>query len=349
MKQLTSTTAGRIFVGKHFQRVAVVLFEGTPPATIEDVPFDVKDLGAVLADAKYAFYTDVFTLTGNEASNAIDVNYATKSLTREEHISNFQFLPQDVITYNDGYNRPFMKMYGDIDDERSIGDFLSRNSISSGYYGSTGVSFPWYMSERFWTYFEAPKEIEINRLTMSRDRYQGSSRINLQYWDDVEGAWKDITGRDIPDDSYNYNWAGNYTTSWGDTFTYAGNYAYQLTFGNPVTTKKLRIRSGLDAPVEGTSNARLMRNFCISTNTDLSDLDVNITPTWGLAFPWESKLEISDDALVSNLCSLITVGAVGSGSDVELTNTTFDPKYTLPENNMVSNLGFKIKHLVEPV
>ena len=169
-------------------------------------------------------------------------------------------------------------------------------------------------------------------------------RRQIQFLDPEDGVWKDITLRDLADDLKNIEWSGNYTASYG-RLIYGGNYEYKFTFTNPVTAKKLRMRSSSISPDGNPTKLRQMRSVSFGTTTDLSDIERDITPTWGIAYGWTGALLGNLESKVRNPYFIFEFGDSVDGKDFELSSLTFDPKLTGPQDLTVKPISIKINPL----
>lgn len=344
MNLLLSSNAPVFTLKKHFARIGVLMFEGTPPTALDSLPFDPNDLASVMENAVGSFYTDPINVEyDTENSNAV-ASFPVKSVANRQ-LASFQHIPASIAEYSDEFNRPVAKIYGEKDDLRQIGDFISRQHASTPYFQSSGDRWDWYLSEYLWTYFEFAKEIEVNQLIMGRGRYQGTTDLTLQFLDPEDGVWKDITLRDLADDLKNIEWSGNYNASYG-RLIYGGSYEYKFTFTNPVTAKKLRMRSSNISPVDNPTTMRQMRSVSFGTTTDLSDIERDITPTWGIAYGWNGTLTGDLESKVRNPYFIFEFGDSTDGKDFELSTLTFDPKLTGPQDLTVTPISIKINPLV---
>lgn len=309
-------------MAKRFNRIGCVLFEGQQPASLEDLPFDVNDLGSVLENAVLSFYTDVNLTVVDSDDHKMVQRYNVKSVSVDQIAHYQQVSSGEVLALN--YNYPSIKMYGEVNDVRPIGDFVSRQHISRPIVHGGTSFWAWYVNGYYWTHFELPKEMEVNEITMYRDRYYGAAALTIQYLDSSTGEWKDITGQGQGDSDLSINWSSVYENDY-IKFEYFGNYRYKATFKNPVTTTKLRVRIAGDTsnPANKSVN-KYMGSFSVGTTTDLSDLNQDITPTWGIAFGWASDT-LDEGWQDKNSHFLFSVGS-DTNAELKLSQATFDPK-----------------------
>lgn len=355
MEFLFSQTAVASFIKDRMNSVNIALFEGTPPTSLASLPFNPLDVEDVLKNAVLTAVSENVGVTYDPDNKRSLISFDIYDNDLQERYASYQYIPTEALRWNNGYNRPVVKVFtrelDGIPDERTIAYMLGRQRLSAPAYGSAGGHYSWGMSEFHWTYFEAPKEILLDELIFTRNRYSGTGDITLQYLDPADGVWKDPTGQGLTENDKNLNWAGNYENEFVD-FNYAGTnnntmYPYQVIFKNPVTTKLLRMRSASSPAVpENKSVFRTMYNFSIGTTTDLSDVGRSISPTWGIAYGYKSSrynlLDIKKDFYF-----VFEITSEAEGGDLPLSSLTFDPKEVSLGSLNTQPLSFSIYDMVE--
>tara|TARA_Y100001963_G_C6774685_1_gene446724 strand:- start:225 stop:1274 length:1050 start_codon:yes stop_codon:yes gene_type:complete len=349
MKPILSCRAVSDYVNTEFKIISCLLFEGEMPTDANNLGFNPKNLGDASRSACLSFFSGVSTDSRDPDTKQIShtFNIVPPSITTQAH---FQPIPANLLHSWAEYTKVNARCYIDDENPRNFGAFIAKNQISAPKYGSQGAMNIFYLNTYYWTYFEFTKAIEIKDIHMVRHRYSGTDSVALEYFDEVEEQWKDITGNDIESGRKNIHWSGPLTNS-AYSVTYGGTnnhtwYPYRVIFTNPVTAKKIRVRAAVDAnPSPATARDYTMYNFSVGTTSDVTDIEREITPTWGIAYG-SLKSEGATENVERNPYCIFSIGSEDSGADLEITQTTFDPKTTLFSSLVSKNISIISTHIL---
>jgi hypothetical protein len=326
MQLVLSNKAIVEYFKREYKQLGCLTFEGTTPQSLNDLPFDPANLESAIASSVGSFYTEDVIVIENSANSETLLSYNIEEVPKSQYVS-FQYIPRDLLPMREeGTVCAFAKVYVGEDDWRPFGNVIAKQHINTllPVAGGNGGGLVWYLSDYSWTYFEFAKPISIDFLEMTRSRYNGTTKLCLQYYNESTGMWEDITGRGIDESTANLPWSGSPDNEMYK-LTYVGGYQYHMEFKNPVTTQKLRIRSAeVENPTQANAETfRTMYNFSVTTKTDMTDIERDVTPTWGIAYGWDGTNKRDPSLPYGNPFFIFEIGANG---DLVTNQATFNPR-----------------------
>lgn len=350
MQLLFSSGAVASYINTKMTKFGLLFFEGTPPATLGDIPFDPTNFEAAVKAACCASKGNTRALTYDVENQRLVVEAKQGGYTtQKDHLASFQYVPSEYVIPNTSLNFPVARVYGEdrdgYEDPRSLSYMVDFQHVSALYQSSQGAISAWWPSDYFWTYFEYPEELTFSNFYFARSS-SSSGNLTIQYLDSEDGLWKDITGRGLGEDDRNIYVAFSNRNHYLDqyrVFVYrdgsSNRYTYRIQLDAAVTTKKLRVKVHSTSATAATSRMYSFYNFAVGVSEDLSHLHRTVTPTWGIAYPLY---------LLSAADKRFFVFSVSDTeeSDLQLPTATIDPKTFDFKDDLARNLMFSAKELV---
>ena len=349
MQLLFSSGAVASYINGKMTKFGLLFFEGMPPTTLGDIPFDPTDFEAAVKAACCASRGNTRALTYDIENQRLIVEVKQWGYSsQKDHLASFQYVPPEHIIPSTNLNFPVARVYGGdrngFEDPRSLSSMVDFQHVSGLYQSNQGSIAAWWPSDYFWTHFEYPEELTISNLYLARSSSGSSGNLTIQYQDPVDGLWKDITGQGLSEDDRNIyitysanSGPGYYTSVYRDGSS--RRYTYRLRLGSSITTKKLRFKVHSSSATAETSRTYSFYNFSVGVSEDLSHLHKTVTPTWGIAYPMYRVSEPDKRFFVFSVSDT-------EDSDLQLPAATIDPKTFDFQNDLARNLMFSAKELV---
>lgn len=329
-----------------------LLFEGTPPTSLEDMPFDPMNFRDAIMSA---------VLKLNLYWNEIDDNVNNKVIV-EHNVVNDSL---GVVDFRSGsasaiaYNQIVPRAYCEDGDHRTFYSLLSRQGafIPKNITSSNKNEY-FYFSNYFWTYLEFDKVVSLHALNINFGEGTGYEYFEMEYFDEDLQRWVDMTDptseEGYPNVAYNGNNSNHYSVSNTDVYVYSWKpnwywrykywYVREFRIAASPNTKRVRIRTG---------NIRETRNYeehyhetqtaariSFSTTTNISELKgpKEITPTWGITYGSGPNIE----GHTANDFYVFTVGT--ENADMIISQPTFSPK-SIDIDEFFGPLRIELGHL----